>query len=333
MPHITLRDIAKQAGVSTTTVSRALNNKDDINPSTKKRILKIVKQMGYTPNALARGLKIKKTGTIGVVIADISDPFFAPIVKGIEKIARKEGYHLILCDTDEDYQIEREALRTLIEKRVDGFLITPAQTNFEDIIELKKRRLPFVLLGRHFNFELLETDYVATDDIKGAFWATSYLIKKGHRRILFINGPSYISSAKERLAGYKRALLEAGVEINESLIREGGIKMEDGYRIMKEELERGFCFTAVFAYSDFVALGVMKALKEAHLKIPRDVAVVGYDDVDVDSFLEVPLTTVRIPKYQLGMEGFKLLKKKMTGENDFPQRVILPTELVIRKSA
>jgi LacI family transcriptional regulator len=333
MSHVTLKDIAKEAGVSTTTVSRALNNKDDIKPPTKEKILKIVKQMGYTPNAVARGLKIKRTETIGVVIADISDPFFAPIVKGIEKAARQEGYHLILCDTDENYETEREALKTLIEKRVDGLLITPTQTGYHDIVELKKKKIPFVLLGRHFDFELLETDYVCTDDVKGALSATTYLIERGHRRILFINGPNYICSAKERLAGYKRALLEAGVEIDESLIREGGIKMEDGYRIMKEELEKASRFTAVFAYSDFVALGVIRALKEARLEIPRDLAVVGYDDIDVTSFLEVPLTTVRIPKYELGVEGFKLLKKKMAGEVDSPKKVIFSTELVVRKSA
>ncbi len=333
MSHITLKDIAREAGVSTTTVSRALNNKNDISISTKQRILKLAKEMGYTPNAIARGLKIKQTQTVGVAIADISDPFFAPIVKGIEKAAHQEGYHIILCDTDEDYKKEEEALRTLIEKRVDGLLVTPAQTDYKDITELKRRKIPFVLLGRHFNFELFETDYVATDDIEGAFSATTYLIKKGHKRILFINGPDYVSSAKERLAGYKRALLEAGIGIDQSLIRKGGIKMEDGYKIMKEELKKSLNFTAVFAYSDFVALGVIKALKEAHLKIPRDIAVVGYDDIEVAAFLEVPLTTVRIPKYELGVEGFKLLKRKIANEISSPQKVILPTELIIRKSA
>lgn len=333
MPHVTLKDIAREAGVSATTVSRALNNKQDINSVTKEKILKIAKELGYTPNAVARGLKIQQTRTIGVAIADISDPFFAPIVKGIEKTARENGYHLILCDTDEDYETEKEALQTLIEKRVDGLLVTPSQTNYEDIVQLKRQHIPFVLLGRHFNFQLLEADYVATDDIEGAFSAATYLIRKGHRRILFINGPDYVSSAKERLAGYKRALLEAGVEIDESLIRAGGLKMEDGYRIMREVLRDPLQFTAVLAYSDFVALGVIKALNEAHLRIPQDVAVIGYDDIDVAAFLEVPLTTVKIPKHELGAEGFKLLKKRMEEKGSFPQRVILPTELIIRKSA
>jgi LacI family transcriptional regulator len=333
MSHVTLKDIAKEMGVSITTISRALNNKNDISPLTKERILRVIKQRGYTLNAVARGLKIKRTETIGIVITDISDPFFAPVVKGVEKTAQQEGYHVILCDTDEDYQIEKEAIRTLIEKRVDGLLITPTQTNYQDIVELKRKKLPFVLLARHFDFELLETNYVSTDDVKGAFSVTTFLIEKGHGRILFVNGPSYISSAKERLAGYKRALLEAGVEIDESLIRGGGIKKEDGYRIMKEELEKSSRFTAVFAYSDFVALGIIEALKEANYKIPQDIAVVGYDDIDIGSFLEAPLTTMRIPKYDLGVEGFKLLKKRMAGEVGSSQKVILPTELIVRKSA
>jgi len=332
MPHIGLKDIAEKVGVSITTVSRALNNKEDIHPQTKKKILEIAENMGYMPNAVARSLKLKETKTVGVVITDISDPFFAPIVRGIEKTAQQEGYNVILCDTDENYQVEEKALKTLMERRVDGFLIIPAQSDFQDIVELKRRRLPFVLLARHFNFELLDTHYVSTDDIEGAFSATAYLIKKEHRRILFINGPDYISSAKERLAGYKRAFLEAGVKVDESLIRKGAIKMEDGYRIMKEELKKSFRFTAVFAYSDFVALGVMRAIKETHLKIPDDIAVMGYDDIIVAPFLEIPLTTVRIPKYELGVEGFRLLKKIMVEKIGFPQKVILRTELVVRES-
>ncbi len=238
MIHARLKDIAQEAGVSTTTVSRAVNNKDAINTSTKERILKLAKQMGYTPNAMARGLKASRSATVGVVITDLSDPFFAPIVKGIQKVARQQGYHLILSDTDENYQMEEEVLETLIERRVDGLLITPVQTSSQDIVELKKKRVPFVLLCRHFDFELLvETDCVCSDDVEGAFLATRHLIEKGHRRILFINGLTYVSSAKERLAGYKRALLEAGLKLDESLIRKGGIKMADGYRIMKEELE------------------------------------------------------------------------------------------------
>lgn len=331
MFHVTLKDIGKEVGVSATTVSRALNNKPDISYQVKQKIKEVAQRLGYSPNALARSLKAKKTSSIGVLIADIADPFFAPIVKGIENTARQMGYSIILCDTGGEYEQEKLALQMMLEKRVDGLLITPSQTEYGDILELKRKKIPFVLVGRHF--DLVESDYVITDDIKGAFLATDYLIKKGHKRILFMNGPNYISSAKERLVGYKRALQEHSILFDKSLVKEGALKMEDGYRIMKQILSSGTKFTAVFAYCDFVVLGIMQALEEAKLKIPEDIAIVGYDDVVFARFLQVPLTTVHIPKYELGKETMKLLKKKIDEEILEPQAVILETKLVIRKSA
>jgi len=331
MFHVTLKDIGKEVGVSATTVSRALNNKPDISYQAKQKIKEVAQRLGYSPNALARSLKAKKTSSIGVLIADIADPFFAPIVKGIENTARQMGYSIILCDTGGEYEQEKLALQVMLEKRVDGLLITPSQTEYGDILELKRKKIPFVLVGRHF--DLVESDYVITDDIKGAFLATDYLIKKGHKRILFMNGPNYISSAKERLVGYKRALQEHSILFDKSLVKEGALKMEDGYRIMKQILSSGTKFTAVFAYCDFVVLGIMQALEEAKLKIPEDIAIVGYDDVVFGGFLQVPLTTVHIPKYELGKETMKLLKKKIDEEILEPQAVILETKLVIRKSA
>ena len=331
MFHVTLKDIGKEVGVSATTVSRALNNKPDISYQVKQKIKEVAQRLGYSPNALARSLKAKKTSSIGVLIADIADPFFAPIVKGIENTARQMGYSIILCDTGGEYEQEKLALQVMLEKRVDGLLITPSQTEYGDILELKRKKIPFVLVGRHF--DLVESDYVITDDIKGAFSATDYLIKKDHKKILFINGPTYISSAKERLVGYKRALQEHAILFDKSLVKEGALKMEDGYRITKEILSSGTKFTAVFAYCDFVTLGVMQALEETELKVPEDIAIVGYDDVAFAPFLQVPLTTVRIPKYELGKEAMKLLRKKIEGKIQELQSVILETKLVIRKSA
>lgn len=331
MPHVTLKDIGKEVGVSVVTVSRALNDKPDISYETKQKIREVAERLGYSPNALARSLKTKKTGSIGVLIADIADSFFASIVKGIENTAREMGYNIILCDISEKYEWEKLAVQMMLEKRVDGLLITPCQTEYGDILELKRKKVPFVLLGRHF--DVVESGYVITDDIKGAFSATDYLIKKGHKKILFINGPNYISSAKERLVGYKRALQEHAILFDKFLVREGALKMEDGYRIMKETLSAGIKFTAVFAYCDFVVLGIMQALEEGKLKIPEDIAIVGYDDVVFARFLQVPLTTVHIPKYELGKEAMRLLKKKIDEEILEPQAVILETKLVIRKSA
>ncbi len=331
MSYVTLQDIAKKAGLSKTTISRALNDKPDVSPETKDRILRIAKDLGYTPNLLAKSLRSRKSKTMGIIIADISNPFFASVAKVVEDAARKKGYSIILCNTDEEYEEEQEAIQTLLEKRVDGILIAPVQTKDQNIVELKRRKIPFVLLGRHF--DILEADYVITDDIQGAFSATKYLIKKGHKKILFVNGPLHISSAKERLAGYKRAFLENGIRYEDKLVRSGAVRMEDGYRIMKEILDNKDNITAVFAYSDLVAFGAMKALREANLKIPEQIAVVGYDDIEFASSLEIPLTTVCIPKRQLGKEAVRVLDDKIKERSKGTQRITLKTELIIRKSA
>lgn len=323
--------MAKVSGFSKSTVSRVLRNEANVNPRTKKKIEEAAQRLGYTPNAVARSLRSRKTTTIGVIIADICNPFFSSVVRGIEDTARKKGYNIILCNTDGKYEREKEALETLVQKRVDGLLIAPVQKKLDDLLELKRKKIPFVLIGRHF--DPLETDHVITDDVKGAFMATEYLIKKGHKKILMINGPSYISSARERMMGYKKALVENNIKFDAKLLKEGALKMEDGYRTIKKAILSKLNFTAVFAYSDLVAFGVIKALKEQGYKIPDETAVVGYDNIDFGFSAELPLTTVRIPKYRLGSEGMKLLHRRIDEKVNKPQKVILDTKLIIRESA
>jgi len=332
MSDLTLRDIAKKAGVSITTVSRALNNKPDVSSKTKDKILSIVKKSGYTPNLLAKSLRCQKSKTIGVVLADISNPFFAAIAKGIEDTAHKRGYSIILVNTDEEYEKEKEALRVLVEKRVDGFLITPVQKEYKDILRIKERRIPLVLLARHF--DAIETNSVVNDDELGGFLATEYLIQKGHKRILYISGPLYNSSALERLNGYKRALKEHQIQFEEKLVRGYTAKMGKVYTLMKEIVKEKLNFTAIFTFSDFLALGVMKAIREEKLKIPDDVAVVGYDDIEFASFLETPLTTVHMRKYRLGMEGTNILIDEIEGKKvgEKPNTLTIKPELIVRKS-
>ena len=329
--HVTLDDVAKLSGFSKSTVSRVLRNDPNVSPLTRKKVENVARRIGYVPNIVARSLRSRRTTTVGVVIADICNPFFPSVVRGIEDTARKKGYSIILCNTDEKYEREKESLETLIQKRVDGLLIVPTQKNFEDLVELKRRKIPFVLIGRHF--EPLKADYIVSDDVKGAFEATDYLIKKGHRRIFFINGPSYISSARERMTGYREALMEHGIRFDPELVREGALRMEDGYKIAKKVISSKPDFTAIFAFSDLVAFGVIKALKEKKYKIPQDIAVVGFDNIDFGFSAELPLTTVHIPKYELGSEGMKLLHKKITEEKDTFQKKILDTKLIIRESA
>lgn len=332
MTQITLDDVAKISGFSKSTVSRALRNEDKyVNPCTKKRVEEVARKLGYIPNAVARSLRSRKTTSIGVIIADICNPFFPSVVRGIEDTARKKGYNIILCNTDEKYEREKEALETLIQKRVDGLLIAPVQKKFDDLLELQRQKIPFVLIGRHF--DPFETNHVISDDVKGAFMAIEYLIKKSHKKIFMINGPSYISSARERMMGYKKALAENSIKFDVKLLKEGALKMEDGYRAIKKAILSKLNFTAVFAYSDLVAFGVIKGLTGQGYKVPDDIAVVGYDNIDFGFSAELPLTTVHIPKYELGSEGMKLLHKTIDGKVNKPQKVVLDAELIIRESA
>lgn len=332
MSHVTLRDIAKEAGVSTTTISRALNNKPDVSSKTKDKIIKIAKNLGYTPNLLAKSLRSKKSKTIGVVLADISNPFFSAVAKGVENAARKKSYSIILCNTDEEYEKEEEALQVLVEKRVDGLLITPVQKEYKDILRIKEQKIPLVLVGRHF--DTIGTNSVVSDDSLGGFLATEYLIKKGHRKILYISGPLHISSASERLNGYKEALKKYKISFKKKLVRGYTAKMDEAYMLMEKLLKEKLDFTAIFTFSDFLAFGIMKALREEKLKIPDDVAVVGYDDIEFSSILEIPLTTVHMPKYRLGMEGTNMLIDEIEGKNSGkPQKLVIKPELIVRESA
>ncbi|MEA3311895.1 MAG: LacI family DNA-binding transcriptional regulator [candidate division WOR-3 bacterium] len=330
MERLTIRDVAHAAGVSINTVSRALSGKPDVNEETRKTILSAAEKLGYRPNKLARGLQSNKTQTVGVVITDIANPFFSALVKGVEESAREENYSIVLQDTDENYEKEKEAIQVLLAEQVDGLLITPVQTSKETIEDLKRTGLPFVLLGRHFDG--LETDYVVTDDVQGGFQTTEHLIELGHKRIAMINGPLHISSAKERFQGYQKALDHYGIELDESILSAGAITTEDGYKVAKSLLGRQPQPTAVFAYSDFVAFGVMKAIREVGLEIPEDIAVMGYDDVEFSSCLEVPLTTVRIPKRELGRKAMKLLSKKIEKEKRELQKCTLKARLIPRQS-
>jgi len=332
MSHVTLRDIAKEAGVSTTTISRALNNKPDVSSKTKDKIIKIAKNLGYTPNLLAKSLRSKKSKTIGVVLADISNPFFSAVAKGVENAARKKSYSIILCNTDEEYEKEEEALQVLVEKRVDGLLITPVQKEYKDILRIKEQKIPLVLVGRHF--DTIGTNSVVSDDSLGGFLATEYLIKKGHRKILYISGPLHISSASERLNGYKEALKKYKISFKKKLVRGYTAKMDEAYMLMEKLLKEKLDFTAIFTFSDFLAFGIMRALHEEKLKIPDDVAVVGYDDIEFSSILEIPLTTVHMPKYRLGMEGTNMLIDEIEGKNSGkPQKLVIKPELIVRESA
>lgn len=330
MKYITLKIVAERAEVSVNTASRAINNKPDINDETKKRVLKVAQELGYVRNATAVALRTKKTGTIGVVIADNRNPFYAEVLNGIEEAAREKNYHIILVNTQRDYQKEEEAINLLLAKRVDGLLIAPVQDRDDDIRNLIMANFPFVIVGR--DFENIEMDAVYNDEIKGGFLVTEYLFTKGHKRIAFINGFLHKSPAQGRLEGYKKALKKYGIPLDDALVSVGDIDVENGYERTKQMMKENLDFTAIFAYNDMMAFGAMQAIKEKGLRIPEDIGLVGYDDISFSSLMKPSLTTIRLKKQDLGIESVELLLSRINGSREKMKKIMLDVELQIRET-
>ncbi len=330
MAYITIRQIAKAAGVSLSTTSRALNGKIDVSEETRKKVLETAKRLGYLPNRSAVSLKKRKTYTIGVVVEDNSNPFWSEVLKGIENSASEQGYHVIFTNTNRNYQNEVENIRLLLERRVDGFLIVPNQEKYEDLLELKERGIPVVIMGRHV--ENLGIPMVYNNDIKGGYIAATHLINRGCRKIAFIGAQPYNTASIERCKGYKKALKEAGININESLIkisrnpmRNGAMEVENAYRHMKELLNESPNFDGIFAYNDLMAFGALKALKEEKISIPSQIKLIGYDDIFYASIVTPSLTTMKTKKQELGEIAFDLL---FNPKNE----IVLDSKLLVRES-
>jgi LacI family transcriptional regulator len=327
---VTMKDIAKKAGVSVVTVSRALNKKPDINKNTRELILRIARELDYTPDSLAKSLVTKKTKTIGIIVPGM-DHFYAEVVDGISKESLERGYSAILCNSHESTDKELELIRLLREKRVDGMLIYPLQEDNRYIEELKNNPVPFIFLNRHT--DALECDYVINDNIFGAYSAVNHLIHKGRKRIIYICGKPNASSGKERIAGCKKAISENGLASNTLTVVTCEEKINCCYKLTKELLKQDEKLDAIFVWDDKLAIGAIKAIFEAGKRIPHNVALVGYDDIEVSEYLFPSLTTIRQPSYEIGetAAGILLDKIESEGKQELKQ-VILKPELIIRET-
>jgi len=310
--EITLKVIANKTGYSINTISRALKNKDDISIATRKSIQEVAKDMGYIVNNIAGALRSGTTKTIAIILGDISNPHFGILVKDMQITARKYGYDTIIVNTDENSDLEEQAIYSVLSKKVDGIIICPAQKNKDNILLLKKTGIPFILFGRRFDD--IETDYVVCDDVKGGYLATSYLISKGHNRILFLNGPCYISSAKERYEGYMKALKESNLKFDHSLIREVSVKSGGARKILKRVLREGIDFTAIFAFSDMIAWESIFTLNELGINIPKSNSIIGFDNIQSRLFLPSQLTTISSSKERMSRRSVEILLKRLNGE-------------------
>lgn len=330
----TIKDIANYTGLSITTISLVLNDKENRIPQkTKDRIFEAVKELNYSSNKIAVGLKKKRTYTIGLIIPDISNTFFSILAKGVEDACRKVGWNLILCNTNEKHSYDMQYIQVLADKGMDGILYTMASdsddNNIKDSIHLMENlNIPFVMIDRYVEGENIVS--IATDHIKGGYLATKHLIDLGHKNIACITGPLNLIDSQNRLLGYKQALEKASIAYNPELIFEGMYTLQSGAEAIK--FLSGKQYTAIFAFNDMSAFGAYKELNNRNINVPNDISLIGYDNIFFSNLLNVPLTTINQPIYEIGIEATKLLVNKESSANNKGNHITLEPEIIIRSS-
>ena len=333
--NIDIKYIARVSGVSSSTVSRALRGDPAANKKTADRILKIAKELDYYPNLLAKGLRDKKTKTIGIILNDLKNPLYYETIKVIEEILNDIDYTMILCDSNFDLRLERKNIITMLSKGVDGIIISPVNIESENIDLIRKQGLNTVYIDFAPEFE--NVNYVHVSHEHAAFIATEYLIKCGHKKILLLNGPSQLSVSEDFLKGYLQSLKNHKLKVIKQHIISTELSLESGYKAIKklfppEESGNLNDFTAVLCLGDMLAIGVYKASKEIGFKIPDDLSVMGYDNIFMTSFLSPPLTTIHAPKIRIGELSIKILLDRIEGRDKESHRIILDVRLVERES-
>jgi LacI family transcriptional regulator len=326
----TIKHVAEAAGVSTATVSRVLSGLAGVRADVRDRVREVVRSLGYQPNRVARSLRVRTTRTIGVIIPDIENPFFTRVVRGIEEVLQAAEYSLLLADSNESPARERANLATLQAEGVAGVIFTAAEGQRADYRNLLGPRLPLVAVSRVLPG--LKEDTVTVGNAEGARMAVAHLIGLGHRRIGLISGPMGISTARDRQAGYEKALREAGLPLARDLIQYADFRQTGGYSAMRQLLEMRVPPPAVFAGSNLITLGALQAIHERGLDIPGQIAIVGFDDMPWAVSLQPPLTAVAQPAFEVGIAAARLLLERLR-EPDRPIRhIVLETRLVIRAS-
>jgi len=316
--------------VSVTTVSHVVNGTRRVSDGLRQQVLTAVNELGYQPNALARSLRSKKTHTIGLVVPDSANPFFAEVARGIEDVSFEEGHSVILCNSDGDLRKELLYTDLLVEKQVDGILFVAAGFSAEHILRLLERRIPVVVVDREIPG--VSVDSVLTDNEQGGWLATHHLIKLGHRRIGCITGPSDLTPSADRVTGYQRALQQSGLPVESELVVRGEFQSDSGYQAAHSLLGMKDPPAAVFACNDLMAVGVLGAAYERSLQVPDQLSVVGFDDIGLASFTNPPLTTVAQPKREMGALAARMLLDRMHDPELAPRRRLLETKLVVRRS-
>ncbi|MBN2008021.1 LacI family DNA-binding transcriptional regulator [candidate division KSB1 bacterium] len=332
--HITIDDVAKVANVSKATVSAVINNRPGISDKTRMKVMKVIKKLNYRPNQVARSLSIKETKTIGLLIKEINNPFFGKVMKGVFDTCSMQDYTVLLGSSELSPEKQTGCIETLTSQRVDGLIISPLQgadVDFGFLVDLLRTNYPFVMLDRIHNYT---TNLVDINNQESAYNAVKYLLELGHTRIAYFAGPPYSAHDNDRLVGYQNALVEHGVPVRKNYTVPVGSYIENGY-------EAGIEFfssipelpTAVLCFNDLSAIGLINALLELNLRVPDDVSVIGFDDIEFCSSVKIPLTTVRIPAFDIGKTATDLLIEQIANRNNFEVKsILLDAPLIIRNS-
>lgn len=327
----TIRDVARLAGVAPITVSRVLNRSGYVSAGARARVEQAAADLSYVPNMLAHSLRSNRTQTLALVLTDIANPFFTTVARGVEDEASRHGFNVIFCNTDENEAKQEQYLTMLMRRRVDGVLLVPASSSGDAVRALQAQGAKVVILDRRVPG--VKVDVVRGASTDGARCLINHLLALGHRRIAVLSGPRSVSVSNERVIGYRQALSQAEVPVDENLILYGSFTVESGYAMTKTILAEWPWPTALFAANNFIAVGALRALNEMGIHVPADMSVVMFDDLPITFTPEPFLTVAAQPAYELGKIATSLLLQRIEEPaGDECQEIVLPTELIVRSS-
>ncbi|MCW8848919.1 MAG: LacI family transcriptional regulator [Melioribacteraceae bacterium] len=334
MNQITIKDLASNLGLSASTISRALNDHPDINVETKKLVNDLAEKLDYEPNFMARNLKSKNSNQIGIIVPEIKHDFFSKAISGIEEVAYKNGFTVIVSQSNEDEEREKLNANSLYQNRISGMIVSLSQTtkNIDHFRNLLKKGVKIVFFDRVTDD--IDTYKVVIDDYQSSYDAVSYLISKGYKKIVHLAGPQNLTNCLNRYRGYKNAITDANLIFREEFVFYGGMHEDDGKKDLEKLIDKKIEFDAVFAVNDPVAIGAIVALKKKGLKIPEDVAVLGFSNNPITEYVTPSITTVDQPAYEMGKLSASILISLIRGDNieNDSKLISLPTKLIIRES-
>lgn len=326
-----VKDIAFRAGVSSATVSRVLNNKPGVSPKSRKKVLETIEELGYEPNILARSLRVRRTHTIGVLVSDITNPFFAEVVRGIEDVAHKNGFSLILCNSEEDLLKEKQYLTLLRAKRVDGIIFSPSGKNHTEVENTLKLGIPIVSMDRQIDGH--EIDSILVENAAGTRMAVHHLASHGYQKIAIISGPQSSTTGKERLEGYLQGINENNLSSDESIIMKSDFSLKGAISATNSLMQLSPRPDALLVSNNLMTIGSLQVLSEVGMKIPKDIAVIGFDDMPWAALIDPPLSVISQPAYDMGnLAANVLLNRISKGYEGLPIKMRLNTQLIIRES-